>query len=227
MLFGGRAGAAGWGGAGFGFGDLIIIIVILAILYFVIKRFRARRATEMNAGGTSYAPYTYNEPAPSMSYESSPAGNSIAQGLQHIQEMDPDFSEARFRETAEDNFFKIQGAWTKRDITVVKHLLTPQMLATFQEDVNRYTEKKQFNRLENIAVRQVEIVDAVQDQGEEYLTVKFLASLLDYVTDETSGQVISGSSSDPVKFLEYWTFNRKVGQKTWVLAGITQEADYR
>jgi len=58
-------------------------------------------------------------------------------------------------------------------------------------------------------------------------TVKFLASLLDYTVDETNNQVISGSSMDPVKFLEYWTFQRKTGERSWVLGGITQEGDYQ
>lgn len=230
MLFGGRAGAAGWGGGGgFGFGDLIIILIILAIVFFVIKRFRARKAMEMSSTGSAYAPssYTYNEPSPDTYYEPSPRDGAIAQGLRHISEMDSTFNEAGFKEAVEDNFFKIQSAWTKRDLSNVKNLLTPQILNTFQDDVNRYIANKQFNRLENIAVRQVDIVDAIQDQGEEYITVKFLASLLDYIVDEATGQTVSGSTSDPVKFLEYWTFTRKVGQRNWVLAGITQEGDYQ
>jgi len=230
MLFGGRAGAGGWGGGGgFGFGDLIIILVILAIVFFVIKRFRARKAMEMSSTGAAYAPssYSYNEPAADTYSEPSSREAAITQGLRHIGEMDPAFNEAGFKESVEDNFFKIQSAWTKRDLSPVKNLLTPQMYNTFQDDVNRFVANKQFNRLENIAVRQVDIVDAVQDQGEEYITVKFLASLLDYVVDETTGQTASGSTSDPVKFLEYWTFTRKVGERNWVLAGITQEGDYQ
>jgi predicted lipid-binding transport protein (Tim44 family) len=231
MLFGGRAGAGGWGGGGgFGFGDLIIILVIVAIVFFVIKRFRARKAMEMSSAGAAYAPssYSYNEPAAAVtSFEPPSREGAISQGLRHISEMDSAFNEASFKESIEDNFFKIQSAWTKRDLGSVKNLLTPQMLNTFQDDVNRFIANKQFNRLENIAVRQVDIVDAVQDQGEDYITVKFLASLLDYVVDETTGQTASGSTSEPVKFLEYWTFNRKVGEKNWLLAGITQEGDYR
>ena len=229
MLFGGMAGARGWGGnGGFGFGDLIIILIILAIVFFVIKKFRSRKAMEMSSTGVAYAPssYAYNEPATDTYSEPSPREGAIAQGLRHIADMDSTFNEASFKEKVEDNFFKIQSAWTKRDLTAVKNLLTPQMENSFQDDINRFAANKQFNRLENIAVRQVEIVDAVQDQGEEYITVKFLASLLDYVVDET-GQTLSGSTSDPVKFLEYWTFTRKVGERNWVLAGITQEGDYR
>lgn len=74
--------------------------------------------------------------------------------------------------------------------------------------------------------RKVTIIGAGQNLGEEFITVKFLASLLDYLVDEGSGQILSGSSTDPVKFLEYWTFSRNVGGKNWVLNGITQEGDY-
>lgn len=226
MLFGGRG---GWGGGGFGMGDFIIIIIILGIVYFVVKRYRARRQEmEMSSAGAGYAsPYAYNEPEPAAGYGSPVQEDAVSEGLLHIMSADPAFTEAGFKEAAEDNFFRIQGAWTKRDLTPIRSLLTPQMLAAFQEQVSQAIAAKQFNRLENIAVRDVEIVDAVQDQGEEYITVKFLASLLDYTVDEATNQVVSGSTTEPVKFLEYWTFTRHVGDRNWLLAGITQEGDYQ
>jgi predicted lipid-binding transport protein (Tim44 family) len=234
MLFGGRGyagGGGGWGGSGgFGFGDFIILLIICGIIYFVVKRYRARKQEMlMSTAGTGYASsssYGYNEPASEQTYEPQTQEDRVSQGLRYISDMDSSFNESKFKELAEDIFFKIQGAWTKRDMSVARDLLAPQMLNTFQNDVDSYIANKQFNRLENIAVRQVEIVDATQDQGEEYITIKFLASLLDYTTDERNNNVISGSSTDPVKFLEYWTFNRKVGNRNWVLAGITQERDY-
>ena len=232
MLFGGRgfAGGGEWGGGGFGFSDIIILLVIAGIAYFVYKKYRARKAEEMqmSAAGSGYPPsYSYSEPTPEPAYEPVPQqGDPVSQGLRHIMEMDSSFDEGRFKELAEDNFFKIQSGWTKRDLSSIRNLLTPQMLNTFQADINNYVANKQINRLENIAMRQVEIVDAVQDQGEEYITVKFLASILDYTVDDTNNQLISGNSTDPVKFLEYWTFTRKIGDRNWILAGITQEADY-
>ncbi|MCX5816789.1 MAG: Tim44 domain-containing protein [Proteobacteria bacterium] len=234
MLFGGHGnagGGGGWGGGGgFGFGDIIILLVIAGIAYFIYKKYRARKAEEMqmSAAGAGYSPsYTYSEPAPESAYEPAPQqGDPVSQGLRHITEMDPSFDDNKFKELAEDNFFKIQSGWTKRDLSSIRNLLTPQMLNTFQTDINNYIANKQINRLENIAMRQVEIVDAVQDQGEEYITVKFLANILDYTVDDTNNQLISGNSTDPVKFLEYWTFTRKIGDRNWILAGITQEADY-
>lgn len=100
------------------------------------------------------------------------------------------------------------------------------MYNIFQDEINKLIANKQINRLENIAIREVDIVDAVQDQGEEYITVKFHANLLDYTVDEKDGRIISGSDTEPVKFLEYWTFYRKTGDARWMLSGITQENDY-
>jgi predicted lipid-binding transport protein (Tim44 family) len=140
--------------------------------------------------------------------------------------MDSSFSETGFKDMAEDIFFKIQGAWTRRDLSGVRNLLTQEMFDIFEKDLDGLRARKQVNRLENIAVRQVEIVEAGQERGEEYVTVRLYANLLDYTVDEKTGQVVSGDSREPVKFVEYWTFTRNVGQKNWALAGITQERDH-
>jgi predicted lipid-binding transport protein (Tim44 family) len=52
--------------------------------------------------------------------------------------------------------------------------------------------------------------------------VRVLANLLDYNVDETTGQVVEGSKTDPVKFEEYWTFTRSVGDNAWKLSAINQ-----
>ena len=218
---------SGTGEGGFGFGDLLLIMVILGLIYYVVKRFRARNTMQMSTAGAG----SYSYPAPtSVPVYAPPAleagpGETKLEGLRQIRGMDSSFNEKSFKDLSEDIFFKIQGAWTKRDLNSVRNLLSPDMFNVFQQDVSRMLAEKRINRLENIAVREVEIVDAGQGRGEEFITLRFYANLLDYTTDEKSAQVISGSTTDPVKFVEYWTFSRNVGEKNWILAGITQEND--
>ena len=219
---------SGTGGGGFGFGDLLLIMVILGIIYFVVKRFRARNTMQMSTAGAGS--YSYSTPTPVPAYAppslETSTEDSKAAGLRHIREMDSSFNEKAFKDLSEDIFFKIQGAWTKRDLSPVRNLLNQEMFNVFQQEVNRMQAEKQINRLENIAVREVEIVDAGQDRGEDFITVRFYANLLDYIVDDKTGQLVSGSTSDPVKFVEYWTFSRNVGEKNWVLAGISQETNH-
>ena len=199
----GFADGPGWGG-GFGFGDIFLLLVILGIIYFVIKRFRSRETMQMSTAGAGSAPNSYPGTLSMPTYVPSSPDEFMkepkTEGLRHIKEMDASFNESSFKDLAEDVFFEIQGGWTKRDLSGVRHLLNPEMFNILHQDVNRLLSEKKINRLENIAVREVEIVEAGQNRGEEFITVKFYANLLDYVVNETDGQISSGSSNDPVKF---------------------------
>ncbi|HYB20948.1 MAG TPA: Tim44 domain-containing protein [Thermodesulfobacteriota bacterium] len=230
MLFRGMGFAGSeMGDGGFGFGDIFLILVVLGLIYFVVKRFRSRQNMQMGMAGAGPSSYSYGgtslEPTFSALPPAGPAGLPVSEELRNIKALDSSFDEKSFKDLAEDIFFKIQGGWTRRDLNGVRNLFSPEMFGILKKDLDDLIARKQINRLENIAVREVEIADAGQDRGEEYITVRLYANLLDYVVDEKSGQVISGSSSDPVKFVEYWTFTRNVGDKNWVLGGITQEAD--
>jgi serine/threonine protein kinase len=138
------------------------------------------------------------------------------------KKLDPDFDPRSFVEQAGDIFFQIQGAWTRRDLTSVGHLLTPEMRGLLQAEADKLQAAGQINRLENIAVRSIDLHQAWQEAGQDYVTVHLLASLLDYTVDERGGQVLSGSDRDPVKFEELWTFTRPVGPGPWRLSAITQ-----
>jgi predicted lipid-binding transport protein (Tim44 family) len=227
MLFsslgwGGHGGGMG-GGGGIGFFEIALLALILFLLYRFIKRRREAASANAYYQGNEAAAPTYQqsyEPAPT--YGAAPSGTDTEQGLRYIRQMDPYFDEQKFRDLCMDNFFKIQGAWTGRDATSVRNLLTAEMYKTIQTDADRLRSEKKVNRLENIAVRSVEITEAWQEQGQDYITVLFSANLLDYVVDETSGQVVSGSKADPVKFEEYWTFTRSVGSNPWQLSAINQ-----
>jgi len=227
MLFrslGFAGGGAGVGG-GIGMMDLLLIGALLYGIYWFIKRRRSVAPAEAPAGTyyrESPAADARQTAPPMPALESGGLDNDVATGLRHLRQMDPRFDEKRFTDSCMDQFFQIQGAWANRDMSSVRNILTDGMFKTLQEDAEKLKAKKQINRLENIAVRSVEIVELWQEGGEDYITVKLYANLLDYTIDEQTGQVVSGSRTEPVKFNEYWTFTRPVGDYSWKLSAISQ-----
>lgn len=109
-----------------------------------------------------------------------------------------------------------------RDLSPVSALLTDEMKRIFQADLDQLLKDKKINRLENIAVRNVEVTEVWQESGQDYITTSLYANLLDYTTDDLTGSIVSGSKTEPVKFEEFWTFTRPVGNNPWRLSGIGQ-----
>jgi len=218
MLFGGLGGmgSGGLGGGEFGMLDIILLGGLAYLGYrFFMKRRQEQATSPSQVAGTT--PGLYAAPAAA----ADTAGEDRTKGLEYIRRMDPGFAEKAFGETASDAFFRLQGGWTRRDLSPVSALLTDEMRATLQADADALRAKRQINRLENISVRNVEITEAWQESGQDYVTVLFQANLLDYTTDE-AGKVLSGSDAVPVKFEEFWTFARPVGPGAWRLSAIQQ-----
>jgi predicted lipid-binding transport protein (Tim44 family) len=215
------------GGMGGGFGGgigLFEIILIGGIIYLVYRMMRGRgdEAAPYRTPSVTGSYYETQASQPIMPAYADTAGD-LAAGLSHIRQMDPGFDEQRFPDMVMDIFFKIQGAWMNRDLGGVNSLLTPDMRRIFQEDIDRLLREHRVNRLENIAVRKVEVSEAWQESGRDYITTLIYANLLDYTTDDSNGQVVEGSKTDPVKFEEFWTFTRPVGNNQWQLSGINQK----
>jgi predicted lipid-binding transport protein (Tim44 family) len=141
-------------------------------------------------------------------------------GFNPTKQSEPDFDPEKFKETAQDIFFKVQAAWMRRDTSSVQGLIGVQLKAEYDAQFADLKQKGLINRLENIAVRSIEIIDMGMEGQEEYINVLFTANLLDFTVEESSGRVVKGDSTDPVKFQEFWTFARTVGSPLWKLEGI-------
>jgi predicted lipid-binding transport protein (Tim44 family) len=207
---------------GLGFLDILLLagLAYLGFRFLAKRRMRQERPPQGSPSMPPQAPPA--DPGPSViPFPSAAGGDAAGQGIGWIRRMDPSFDEKAFGDHATDLFFRLQGAWARRELAPVSDILTEEMRATLQADVDGMKAEGHINRLENIAVRSVEIAEAWQESGQDYLTVRFLANLLDYTTDE-AGKVVSGSDSVPVKFEEYWTFARPVGAGPWKLAAIQQ-----
>jgi predicted lipid-binding transport protein (Tim44 family) len=206
--FGGTGGGFGGGGIG-----LLEIILFAGIGYVIFSMIRKRREAGL----------AYETASQQGTYQNQGGYPALADNeLDQLRRTDPSFDENRFKEAGMDIFFKIQGCWTNRNLTAGNNFLTDEMKGIFQQDIDKLLKDKKSNKLENIAVRKVEIVEAWQESGLNYVKALFTANLLDYTIDDTTGDVVAGSKTDPVKFEEYWTFTGTSGNNSWKLTAISQ-----
>lgn len=238
MLFGGRGYASpvgGYGGGGIGLFDIIILALLGYFGFKFYRRWRQQKEatasyygdvvsprTESSYGGTPHSdPYL----APPQAGANMPY-DELEGGLDQIRRIDPNFNEDSFKELVQDLFFRIQAGWMNRSMEGIDSLLTTEMSEYFQSEFEKMRQQGRINRLENIAVRKVELAEAWQEAGKDYVTVFFTANLLDYTVDDKTGQVVQGDKLNPVKFQEFWTFCRDVGGGSrWQLAAINQPGE--
>ena len=222
MLFSGLAHAGGLGGlGGSGFG-MLEILLLGGLAYFLYRKFRSP-AVASGFGSMQYQnsqPYTQYTPASAPVQEAPLANDPI--DYRSLTLMDRSFDPDRFLKTAQDIFFKVQGAWNKQDTTALKALCGRELMQTWEEELSQLRARNQQNRMENIALRASEITEVWTENGQDFITVRLRANLLDYTVDAKTGAVISGSNSDPIEFEEYWTFTRPVGPNTWKLTAVQQ-----
>lgn len=216
----------GMGGTGMG---ILPIILLGVAAYFLYRRFAANRQASYQSA--AYSGQTGAAGGGFMGGDSGGAGppatpeiggNLVAEGFEQIRQSDRYFDANHFLEVASDVFFQIQAGWMRRDLDSYRHLLGSELAAEYAEHFAEMRRLGQINKLESIAIRNVEIVAAGSDGTEDFVTVKFTANLLDYTVDDQSGEVLDGSVSMPVKFQEQWSWARPVGTEEWKLEGIKE-----
>ena len=217
MLFSGLA-HAGWGGLGGSGIGLFEVLLFAGLGYFLYRKFRSP-ALATGSGATQYqnaGDYnSHNAPAREETAFHGPDFSSILM-------MDRSFDSGRFLKSAQDLFFKVQGAWNRQDAAALGSLCGPELMRAWQQELADLRARGRKNRMDNIAMSSSEISEAWTETGQDYITVRLQANLLDYTVDEKGGAVVDGSDSEPVEFEEFWTFTRPVGPNPWKLAAVQQ-----
>jgi len=223
MLFGSMF---GYGGGGMGLLPLLLLAGIGYVLYRKFAAGNRKPGYHQNggypgfpgqSGGSSHMNTDVMRDVPPP-----PPGSPMAvdAGLAEIRRTDPGFDPAYFKEIASDVFFQVQAGWMRRDLDSYRHLLGEQLAEEYAGHFARMREQGVINKLESIAIRNVEICAAGSTDTEDFVTVLFTANLLDYTVKDTTGELVEGSMTTPVKFAEEWTWARRVETQDWKLEGI-------
>ena len=224
MLFGSM-----FGGGGQGMG-ILPLLILAGVGYVLYRKFKAQQPPHNVGNPYRPAPGPISNPVPGIfGGAASPppppppsqfGPQGVDQGLAEIARRDRNFDAAHFREVASDVFFQVQAGWMRRDLDSYKHLLGSQLQAEYSEHFAEMRAKGVINKLESIAIRNVSIVDAGTNGSEEFITILFTANLLDYTVSDSSGELVDGSMTQPVKFAEEWTWARPTGTENWLLEAI-------
>src|SRR5262245_39441539 len=180
MLFSGLAhatGLGGFGGSGFG---MLEILLLGGLAFFLYRKFRASQAAAAPGyGSMQYQDSQYRAP-------SSPRYNSNASvqeslplnGIDYrsLTMMDRSFTPERFLKSAQDSFFKIQGAWNKQDLPALSALCGGELMKSWEDEIRQLKSRGQKNRMDNIALRESEITEVWTENGEDFVTVRLHAN---------------------------------------------------
>lgn len=241
MMFGG--GGYGMGGGGGGIGLLEILLIGGGIFLFM-RYLRGKREQAYSGGGHSGGdPYGVgggHEESGGGVYRgrdigsgghgrgSGPVAATYAahspaeEGLSGIEAEDSSFSKENFLIDAREGFMKFQNAWAAGDLSPVRETVDKDIYEQCQGDLDGLRREGRKNRLENIEIGRQEIAESWQEEGHDFITVTYEVSLLDYVVSESSGEVVEGSRTAPVRFTEHWTWARPTGSNPWFLSAISQ-----
>jgi len=226
FALGGLIGSLLFGGIGHGFGGGIGLLELLLIggaVFLLLRAFRGRQT--QNAPAYAGAGVTVDDTT-DVSQDraggvtvATPGSSELDRGIGHIRQMDPSFDPAVFAQWAQQVFVDVQERIAKRDMSLLSDRLTPQEYGRLQGQCDRLRDARQSNRVEQIQFERGEVTEAWQENGQDWVTVYFAASLIDYTVDDLTGNLVDGSRT-PQDIEEYWTFTRAVSSKAWRLSAI-------
>ncbi len=144
--------------------------------------------------------------------------------LNFISRQDLAMSPQELRSLTEAIFRKLQDCWQKRDYAPMKSLLMDDLFAQHTAQLQGLTHNHEINKLDNLQVKQVDIVNIRYPEKPDLreFTALITASARDYYIDDRTGGFLRGDSGSAT-FQEFWTF--QFTGKNWLLREIEQSGE--
>lgn len=131
-----------------------------------------------------------------------------------IEKTEPGFSRVDMLRWASDLFEKLQEAWTRRDWKSIRFYESNELYNQHSRQLKEYIENKQINVIENIVINWIKFYDFKQEAGKDFLTIVLNSSMIDYIIDEETKEVLNGDKATKRKCTYKMIFVRKTGVKT-------------
>lgn len=134
--------------------------------------------------------------------------------LDEIMQSDSLFNKEDFVSWSSDLFVKMQYAWSARDLETLRSFETPEFYEQSATQINSYIQNKRINKIERVSVNICKLYEFHQSGDKESLSVILKSNMVDYIVDETTGDVIKGDKDTHRENTYILTFVRAKGSKT-------------
>ncbi len=196
---------------------VIIIVFMICIAVGVVRAVIQNRKNKNKPDG--------DRSQPVIPRSSGTEVQSLAVPLQSIKEYtarDPEFNSAALIAQISNLYVQLQNCITARDLTPVRPYFTSEMYEQYAKQLDeQYTQQNKTNHIERVAVLGV-LLEGWRTNGDNDEIVAAVSSrVVNYVTDDTSGKVIKGSSTAEVFGRDKWLLTRPTGVKTVSHSGQT------
>lgn len=186
-------------GGGFSLiGAVIVIIIVAAVIISSKKHGNTAK------GGTVISQQGKNVILP----------DRTAQIEQIIKANDPNFSASDFVTFSRQVYIDIQTAWCKRDMSSVRPIMHENLYNTTCRQVQSKIEQGVIYHYESIAINTAYLTSYAKDSQLEYLTCYLNARMIDYQTDEKTGNILRGDKNTRWDMRYKMKFVRSVGTQT-------------
>ncbi len=193
-------------GDGGGFGNLLFYVVLIVILIMIFSR-KNQHQPAPNAGTAAGAQQT---------------PGSKLMPMSEYAKLDPRFSESDMREKLSNVYVQMQNACTARNIESLRPYFTDALYQQFDRQIKSLIASRRINRVDRIAVLDVTLRGFFQEGGDDHLVALLKTRITDYIVDEDTGKVISGSDTAE-KFMTYeWDLSRPTGTITEEAGEVTE-----
>lgn len=187
----------GWAGA---LAGLLLIGLLLAGLVFAARALRGRTAQRP----LQYAGAGSSEP----SFTPLPGGAGANSVAATIARTPTGFDAAGFLRHARLNFVKLQEAHDRKDLSLMRDFLAPEVYREIEADIRAAGDEAQHTE---VLTLEAEIVDVIEEAGSYVVSVRF------------SGLIREAVDQEGAPFHEVWHLEKPVsGRGGWVVAGIQQ-----
>lgn len=203
-MFGGMSGGAGF------LGLLLQLALIGGIVWLVLRLVRGARQPAV-AGPQGMARAMQGQP------QGGYGGGRPMPAQAPVKLQQADF------QAFEQLLIDVNGAWSRKDLTALRALSTPEMTNFFAQDMRDLEARGWRNETRDLRFEAGDLSEAWNEDGQDYATVAMRFSLLD-ATFDRDNRVVEGSTTQRQTATELWTFVRQAPSGRWLLSAIQQTA---